>query len=784
MASRAARVWAAAAVIACRKEQDFAQCAKNWSGMLSLALCAAMTFFPTQLPGEIVRGPFGVPHIFAESLDGAFFCAGYAAAQDRLRQMDLSRRSARGRLAAIVGRTALSSDRDAIRFGYTDSEYDQMLASATPKARTVLQAYTRGVNAWIAEAANSNRLPKSYEGTAPEPWTAADTMAIGVNLARQFGRSGAGEIRNLLLFTYLRDKVGDRTLDIMSDLAWQNDASAKTTVSRQDDPLGGVSPFPVAAKDATSKHVQSLPKVNLLELLPGIRLAEQAEMKEIAAQMGVAHTWGSYAMVASPAHSAIGVPVLLSGPQMGFQTPSIIHQMSISCPEYTAVGMSLPGVPGILVGHTPTLAWGVTSGVADTDDIFIVKLSPDDPSKYVVDGNTHEFDVVEVPVAVKGEAATSARREMSLFGPVVIKSAGTGVAYVRKSPLWLREMEGLAPLIEIPSCVSIEDVQRLAKGMNASFNLFAATTQGDIGWFYCGRIPIRSTSVDPRLPATAGAATDWTGFLPPEKLPYAINPRKGWIANWNNKPVSWWPNLDTPVWGALFRFDTLEELMASRQKLSAQDFESYARTLATTDRMIMPLLAFLLKADLSSAKLTPSARIALAYLENWDGQKLDQSVARTIYDAYFSALQEKVFFATTGNFLSMDNFRMVVQPSVVFRAMRRETTYDYLGARQPSEVAIEAFAEGVAALEKARGPEVAAWRYAAGRIRFGDAGEVVYSDRGTYIQIVELWNSPRGRYVAPPGVSGDDQSKHYSDQVPLAQGWTYFPMLYRRSDLP
>lgn len=732
---------------------------------------------------RILRGPYGEPHVFAESLEGAFEGAGYAVAQDRLYQMDLSRRSARGQLSELIGRAGVASDRDALRFGYTDEEYERMFAALPADARAITEAYARGVNRWIAEAAATGKLPKQYGETKPRGWTTSDSLAIGVQLVRRFGRFGAGELRNLALYTYLQTRPGLDARKAMDDLAWQNDKAAICTVNDADDPHKGRSPFTPLRPQTTDAHVRLLPKVNLLELLPAIRIEEQSEMREIAAQLGVPHKWGSYAIVVSKAKSAYGVPLLLSAPQMGFSTPSIAHQMSITCPQYTAVGMDVPGIPGVLIGHSPTVAWGLTSGVADTDDVFFVRLNPDNANEYAYEGGWRAFERVEWSLAVKDGEPATAFREMTHFGPVILKSVATGVAYVRKSPVWMKEVEGLAGMVRLPGAKSIEDVRRIALTFNANFNLFAATTQGDIGWFFCGRVPIRSEATDPRLPAPMDAEHDWVGVVPPERMPYAINPSQGWFVNWNNKPVSWWPNLDTPAWGRIFRNELLVRAMERTNKVTSQDLERFARMLAT-ERMEHAYFLPDLLASEGAGTVTPVEQRAIAYLRGWSGDYFDGSVAPVIYDAWIMSLREELFLDKLGNFLAPDLFHAVLQPTVIWNALRELTQLDYLNGRTRSDVIWTAFRKAVARLASSLGEDVTLWRYAAPKINFSGSMPVLYNDRGTYIQIVELWDSPRGRFVAPPGVSEDPESAHHLDQRELAATWSFYPMLYKSSDLP
>jgi penicillin amidase len=750
--------------------------------VLAPVVVAAIFFAPQSPSGEILRGPHGVPHVFAETLDGAFYSAGYAVAQDRLYQMDLSRRSSLGQLAGLTGSSAVASDTSAIKFGYTSEEYAEMFAALPPQARAALASYAQGVTAWIEEAARTGKLPPQYGGAKPRAWDVVDSLAISVNLARQFGRFGAGEIRNLLLTTLVQDKAKGNLAKLVDDFLWQNDPAAIATVSPADDPFKGASPFPRQKAGVLEAHLKLLPKANPLELLPGIRIEEQSDLKEMAAQVGAPYKWGSYCVVVSKERSANGEPILMNGPQMGFAVPSIVHQISISCPQYTAVGMDVPGIPGVLVGHSPKAAWGFTSGVADTDDVFFVKLDPKDSSRYWFHGGWREFQVTEVALPVKGGQPASAKREMSEYGPVIIKSPATGVAYVRKSSIWGQEALNIARILDLPSAASASDFRSIALGLTANMNLFCATASGDSAWFFCGRVPLRSPNADPRFPTPGDGAHDWTGILSPQKMPFVINPKSGLIANWNNKPVSWWPNFDTPVWGRIFRNETLLKALPARP-LSPQDLEAAARTIATGDNEQSYFVPDLLKAA-AEVRLPREATEALVYLRGWDGKAYDASVAPALYNAWLDALREDLFTDKLGSLGGPANFRLAAQPTIVWNALHKKTRLDYLEGRSAAEVMRRSFVRAVSNLSKRLGPNPAAWQYAADRIPWKGLPETLYSNRGTYIQIVGFGSGPIGRFVAPPGVSENPDSPSYSDQASLAANWAYFPMLWKRTSFP
>jgi penicillin amidase len=690
--------------------------------------------------------------------------AGYAVAQDRLNQIDMSRRSARGKLAEVLGQSAVASDKDALRFGYTDTEYEQLFDALPKLTRDALTNYAAGINSYAKES----RAPF-------EPWEPADSLAIGVNLVRRFGRGGAGEIRNLLLHTYLSDRLKTETKKAFDDLLWQNDLDSPTTSEKASPSIPFGSPFPDTDPGAWERHVKLLPRVNMLELLPAIRLEEQSEMLALAEKLGVPHKWGSYAILANGNRAT--TPVLLNGPQMGFSTPSVVHQMSISAPGYKAVGMDIPGFPGIVIGMTEKSAWGATSGVADTDDIFFVELDPQDPTRYKHKDEWHKFETANFTINIKDGSPQTIAREMSLYGPVVLKSVGTGVAYVRKSSLWMQETRALSGILEQVAKNSI-DFNKLAEAIPASFNLFGL---GDnISWNYCGDVPLRSPRLDPRLPLPGTGEYDWTGIVPKAQMPRHTNPKSGLIVNWNNKPVVWWPNFDTPIWGSIFRNASIHARLDNIPKLTTGDLESTIREIAMEDSdaaALIPLIKIF-----PVRELTDFESNVFNEMLRWDAMKIEGTAAPIIYPLFYNNLRRELFEPKLGGMLNPSVFFLATQASLTRKALIGETHLDYLAGRTPADVIRAAIKKTAESLKASRGEDMSTWNFQDDGITWTGIRSIPYSNRGTYIQVIEKHRTGLvGRYIAPPGVSEKVESKHFSDQEIKAATWSLLPMEFKTS---
>lgn len=743
-----------------------------------LTLLAALAIQTSNI--TIERDPYGVPLIKASSQSEAFFQAGYATAQDRMWQMENSRRLARGRMAEVFGKSYVPSDRETLKIAYTDSELLAQFDKLKPAVQESFRKYAEGVNAHLETAKANGTLPLGYKehGFAPTPWSLEDSLAIGVLLLHQFGRFGAGELRNLALLAYLdsQPNARDKKLDILDDLIWQNDPRAITTIA--DDGKKHPIIFPPFTRAMTERQLAAIPKMSLIELLPGMRLAAREESKLVASRIGTPFKAGSYAIVVGPKRSATGHPILLSAPQMGFTSPSVVHEISIQAPGLDVVGIGVPGVPGIAVGATPKFAWGLTSGVADTDDVF---WCPTRGDKYVFNGQELSFTRTTRTLNVKGEPSTTVDRIDTIHGPVVLKTRDA--VFVRRAPSRGAELQTSEAFLEIPTAQSPDAIDAALRSATMNFNFFYAFGNGEIGYTYTGLVPLRAPNLDPRLPTLANKANDWRGVVAFDDMPATRNPGNGLLFNWNNKPVSWWPNGDSPVWGEMFRVSELAGALKSK-KLTPTDVEQAAWSIARRDFRFEAFSPWFKR---SPEPPSPSGGdwvggeghlplFARSQAYGYDGWSIQSSVGATVFSAWFDSLRKELFQPTTGSFVNPELFSLAVSPNVMLRALQGKTRVNYLGNRKPEELLRKSWLSTLDTLTTRRGADPASWGYQAGTISVEGEAPILYRDRGTYIQIVQPgpWGS-FGKNVLPPGQA--ETGTHKSDQVDLARMWSYKPMV-------
>ncbi|MCA3345500.1 MAG: penicillin acylase family protein, partial [Roseomonas sp.] len=301
-------------------------------------------------PVAITLDGRGIPHIAAQSEEDAWAALGFVHARDRMFQMDMMRRGARGQTAALAGTAALRLDRF-MRLLRLEERAAADLAALDAETRGALDAYARGVNAWIASRGRF-AAPEFIALGAPAPWQPVDSLLWGKIMGLWLGGNWRMELERARLAELLSpEQLGD---------LWPEDASP----GRPDEPL-----LPIEAKASGALRGESLNRAALVALAQHFpRFPEDAPLPEIA----------SNAWAIGAGRSASGAPLLAADPHLSHSAPILWYLARISLPDgRRLMGATAPGVPGIVIGRNESLAWGFTTTHADTQDIFIEKLTED-----------------------------------------------------------------------------------------------------------------------------------------------------------------------------------------------------------------------------------------------------------------------------------------------------------------------------------------------------------------------------------------------------------------------
>jgi len=556
---------------------------------------------------ELYRDRWGVPHVFAQNEEDAAAALGWAHASDRLWQMEAMRRLGAGRLAEIVGPAALPSDRWMRTVGVyalAQRQYPRL----SDRSRRLLDAYARGVDAWIA--GGDQPLPPEFLvlGLQPEPWTPADSLVWLKLMAMRL----SGDRREELLRARL---TGRLTPEQMADL-WPDDSDGPVTLP------------------ARSGHAEA-------EALAPERLARL--MAAMAEPPGEAHG-ASNVWVLAGHRTATGKPLLANDPHLAFTLPLPWYLARLSTPDGEVAGATSPGFPALILGHNDRVAWGLTTSDIDVEDVFVERIDPSDPGRYLAPGGTLPFDRREETIAVKGQAPEVLVVRRSRHGPVISDVAGGGAAdgtVLALAATWLAEHDSTADgLFELGRARDARDVlAAAAKATAPQQNLFYADVDGRIGWIAAGQIPLRPPGGG-RLPAEGWTgAADWRGFVPVAGWPQATEPRSGVLINANNRPVP--PDWPWPIngsWDVGFRAQRIAERLAPA---TPQTFEEQsALQLDAVSLMARRLLPLMLAA--LPPPTDPAAATAAALLVGWTGEMRADRPEPLIFAAWLRAFVRAV----------------------------------------------------------------------------------------------------------------------------------------------
>lgn len=771
-------------------------------------------------PVKIYRDEFGVPHIFARTNRGLFEAYGYAVAQDRLWQLELNRRASRGRLAEIFGAPALNSDLFIRTTGYTDAELDAQFASLTAEEQEIFDAYAGGINRYLSEvvAADPSKLPFEFYalGFSPAPWTVRDSVAFGVFMVRRFGEIGGREGFNQLVLSDLVAAHGPVAgYGVFNDLRWLDDPEAPVTVptsgaigkrQKSHDSLNPAQQQNLTGAAGASKQGASKTSA------PKKAAPNQDEALKYWESIGVPTRLGSYAWAVSPAKSANGNAMLYGGPQMGFSAPEVLHDVQLNGGRgFNVTGMAFAGVPAVLIGHNENIAWTSTTATGDNLDHYVETLcdfaGPN--TGYIHNGGCLPLEVRVETINVAGGAPVALPVARTLHGPVVtepIPVPGGAVVLSQKRAHWQREMESVHAFIGFDRARDLKRFEEAVEQIPTSHNFIYADQKGNIAYWQAGQVPLRPAGFDPRLPLPGDGSAEWPGGLLP--IPKSINPRQGYLANWNNKPSVGYDNADNLILGKQNRLRDITDRLASG-RISLADMRDIPKDIARVKglgreaRFLRPHLLAALNAVPPTHPLAPQAR---AVVEAWDGNAFADAVTSTNLNAgeviFFAWLERamvntfsdelgaRLGEATPNTLLHSLDFALAGESGV-------PPSRDYFNGVGAHAVMSNSFDQAVAAIAAVQGGNPAAWTAPRGSIVFahpivGVVGSVPNSNRATYAQIVvldkhgisgenifTLGQSGFIQFVPPGGFALDP---HFKDLLPLYRNFQYKPMRLYKDD--
>ena len=479
-------------------------------------------------PIEVLRDEFGVPHVLASNEADALFGQGFVHAQDRLFQLDSTRRMAQGRLAEIGGARALDGDRLMRRLGLVDRAARDV-ASAAPEERALLQAYARGVNAGVRSL---RALPPEFAllGVTPEPWHPEQTMLIGRLVLFTFALNWDTE----LLRARLLPRLGPERLAELDVMA------------------------PPEARTATGE-----PPLAADRLLETLQRAHEAGLPAGAA---------SNAWAVAAERSTTGAPLLAADPHLQARIPGLFHVAGIEGGALEAVGAGIPGIPGIALGHNGRVAWGLTAGVADVADCYIEEIDPTNPTRYRTPEGWATGRTRIERIEVAGGATVEERVLETRHGPVIGPAIPGETRAVALRATCLEEGELVGPFLDLARAANGHELEAaIARFPGSTFNFVWADVEGNIGYRMSGRVPQRRDGeglLPQSGPDSPGPPPPW----PAEVMPRLSNPPDALVVSANNAPGG--PLELGGEWIEPVRADRIEQLLRAQQRHSVASMQT------------------------------------------------------------------------------------------------------------------------------------------------------------------------------------------------------------------
>jgi len=749
-----------------------------------------LKFTGMEHPVTVYRDKWGVPHIYAETTADAMRAQGFIHAQERLWQMELYRRIATGTAASVMGKDLLETD-IAIRTLGLHKVVDQDLELfKNNKELPLLEAYSQGINQYLSTAKNSLPVELYLLKHKPEPWTVKDVLAVGRVFAFQMSYGWIVELDKQAI----TDAVGPEKaaeLDIHYDPA------------------------------------------NPAALPNGIETHTFQENGSLAAFKGpfLKPTGGSNNWTVAPHKTKTGKPYLCNDPHLPLTLPGIWFENHIDAPGLKISGISIPGNPGVMIGHNQDIAWGATLAFADIQDTYIEEFTDDTLTKYKFKGKTKTTVIREETIAVHKGKPHQLKVYETHHGPVISGIANYPNKKVTLCSNVLKPGKLVAGILSLNRATDWNEfVSSLKLVTCPSLNIVYADTKGNIGYWMTGEVPLRKKECQGTMLPKDGASGDheWLGNIPFEEMPHAYNPEKGYVVTCNHKIVpDDFPHYISNLWMNGYRATRLEQFLDTEEKLTPNDFKKMQ-----SDMFCIPGLEM---AGLYNGMIHPKAGVqeTIELLLDWDGILGPESVGGCIYHVIRKSLIDLVIRKQIDNELA-NKFTGIspIENATTFseywgheiyallRILRNDSSWWLKQAGGRKAVLLEAAELATRSLRLKFGRDTKQWQW--GRLHrlqfthpfaqtqpifdflnsdsypfgggpdtpcqmswkpekpFDGGGEIVGP---SYRQIIDLSNFSNSVTMLAPGQSGNPQSPHYNDQIEMLMNDKYKPMYWEKEEV-
>ena len=733
---------------------------------------------------EIYRDEFAVPHVYAKNQYDLFFAQGFLHAQDRFFQMDLYRRIGEGRLSEIVGTKTLKFDSLFRTIGMKEIAI-KLENQISQTSHEILNAYTDGVNAYIIEQKGKYPVEFDILDYYPEKWKPYQSLMISRLMAWELNTSWMSDLA-----------LGEIALRF-----GEEKASEIYPTYPENDPL-------IIPTELKGKSI-SFYENNLMK--------NEFDFREAFGFSGT-HV-GSNAWVVSAKKSATGSTMLANDPHLMLSQPAKWYEIHLVGGDYDIAGMSLPGVPTIVIGQNKNIAWGVTNIMADDADFYLLKTDSLDQNKYLYQNSTRDFSIKYDTIKVKDSASIVLKIRNSHFGPIIndVHNVDGKIKEFAIAMRWTGQ-EMSDELLGIANINRANNWNEFLNGVKyfsvPGQNFVYADKNGNIGYSPGVRLPIRKNQ-NPTLPFPGWTNEfEWKGFVPFEELPKYFNPTEGFIATANNKTIENFPYHISNLWESGSRSARLREVLKSNEKITVNDMKNLQ--FDNFSHFAKKFIPYIVKAFDSVEVKDEKLRTAVTYFRNWDYHIKKDDVTSALYAVTLNHVLKNIFEDEMGdkllkNYVFLSNIPYRVLPTL----FEKGTSLWFDDIRTPqvetlNEMLRKSVSDAIIELDNSLGGDIKTWQW--GKIHkltfkhlFGDTkpidvlfnvgpfemnGDATTLNKAEYRldsvysvnvgpsnrRIVNFADIDASESVIPTGQSGQIFSKHYDDQNILWLNGQYHPM--------
>ncbi len=683
---------------------------------------------------EIIRDDSGVPHIYAKNMHDLYFAQGYTQAQDRWWQMEFFRKTCGGRIEELTGKKAglVNTDiylRSLGLYGVCQKEYD----SWTPEQRAPLDAFSEGVNAYIAGRSPS-QLSVNYSILGltgvkfkVDAWSPLDTIAFAKLMAWDLGLSRDPEITRSKLYSVMDPAMAEQWMVPAWPLGY------KPTILTDDDIRTIVES---ASATSTSININSLPTA------PG--KVYDVLVPDLTQIIGGLEGTGSNSWVASGNMTASGKALLANDPHLGIAQPSIWYEVGLHCTDdgsghpFDVSGFTFASNPGVVSGHNNDIAWGTTNVYPDVNDQYMIKVNPDNPLQYEWDGKWRDMTVRDETISFgDGKPPITIKVRVTHLGPITNDNkfdakTGQTAGFNNKDPLALH-WTALEPSRITLAIIGLNKARNWEEFRSAlqywdvpSQSLIYADTQGNIGYQMPGRLPIRPANYTGQVPAPGWTSEyEWKGYVPYELMPRTYNPARNYIvaANQEVAPPQYYEFLNKQLgpdvnanfgskynkWVYGYRSQRINELikqLAPNTVATYQAIQGDVKSLPADE--VLPYLSGLKFDD-------PEVSDARDWLLKWDRLCTEDSGQAALYNEFWMCLMRNLFQDQLGDAAKTDGQDKEMWAVNMLLQKPNDAWWDNVATADKKETRDEtlaqSFKEGYAAAVAAMGKDRSQWQW-------------------------------------------------------------------------